>query len=102
MCMSKDFSRSVKRCAKCLRNFVPNVGEAFVPRPGQMMAKNRGTDAAPTFKIREMPQEERPREKLATHGPASLTNPELIAILLRTGVIGANAIEVARELLETY
>jgi DNA repair protein RadC len=73
-----------------------------VPRPGQMMAKNRGTDAASTFKIREMPQEERPREKLATHGPAALTNPELIAILLRTGVIGANAIEVARELLETY
>jgi len=54
------------------------------------------------LKIREMPQEERPREKLAAHGPAALTNPELIAILLRTGVIGTNAIEVARELLEKY
>src|SRR6266852_9841153 len=54
------------------------------------------------LKIREMPQEERPREKLAAHGSAALTNPELIAILLRTGVIGTNAIEVARELLEKY
>jgi len=54
------------------------------------------------LKIREMPQEERPREKLAAHGPSTLTNPELIAILLRTGVPGKNAIEVARELLEKY
>ncbi len=54
------------------------------------------------LKIREMPQAERPREKLAAHGSAALTNPELIAILLRTGVIGTNAIEVARELLEKY
>src|SRR5438552_1785976 len=56
----------------------------------------------PPLKIREMPQEERPREKLAAHGASTLTNPELIAILLRTGVVGTNAIEVARELLETY
>src|SRR6202043_2664333 len=54
------------------------------------------------LKIREMPQAERPREKLAAHGPASLTNPELIAILLRTGITGKNAIEVARELLQKY
>ena len=54
------------------------------------------------LKIREIPREERPREKLAAHGPASLTNPELIAILLRTGITGKNAIEVARELLQKY
>jgi DNA repair protein RadC len=53
-------------------------------------------------KIREMPQEERPREKLAAHGPSALSDPELIAILLRTGMHGANAIEVARELLRKY
>src|SRR6202049_957908 len=52
--------------------------------------------------IREMPQEERPREKLAAHGAAALTDPELIAILLRTGVAGANAVEVGRELLKRY
>ena len=54
------------------------------------------------LKIREMPQEERPREKLAAHGAAALTDPELIAILLRTGVVGANAVEVGRELLKSY
>jgi DNA repair protein RadC len=54
------------------------------------------------LKIREMPQQERPREKLAAHGPSALTDPELIAILLRTGVVGANAIDVARELLKEY
>ena len=54
------------------------------------------------LKIHEMPKEERPREKLAAHGPSALSNPELIAILLRTGIVGANAIEVARQLLEKY
>ena len=54
------------------------------------------------LKIREMPQEERPREKLAAHGATALTDPELIAILLRTGVVGANAVEVGRELLKRY
>jgi DNA repair protein RadC len=54
------------------------------------------------LKIREMPQDERPREKLATHGAAALTDPELIAILLRTGVVGKNVVDVARELLQKY
>jgi DNA repair protein RadC len=53
-------------------------------------------------KIREMPQNERPREKLLGRGAAALTDPELIAILLRTGLPGANAVEVARQLLERY
>ncbi len=53
-------------------------------------------------KIREMPQDERPREKLLGRGAAALTDSELIAILLRTGLPGANAVEVARQLLERY
>jgi DNA repair protein RadC len=56
----------------------------------------------PQLKIREMPPGERPREKLAAHGASALTDPELIAILLRTGVVGANAVEVARELLKQF
>ena len=54
------------------------------------------------IKIREMPRDERPREKLLGRGAAALTDPELLAILLRTGVPGANAVEVARQLLERY
>ena len=54
------------------------------------------------IKIHEMAEDERPREKLAAHGARALSDAELIAILLRTGVSGANAIEVARQLLEKY
>src|SRR2546423_13742515 len=54
------------------------------------------------LKIREMPQDERPREKLLARGPDALTNAELLAILLRTGRRGMNVVEVARELLDRY
>jgi DNA repair protein RadC len=54
------------------------------------------------LKIREMPEGERPREKLLAHGPDALSNAELIAILLRTGRRGTNVVEVARELLDKY
>ena len=67
-----------------------------------MKASDRGTKAAPTLKIREMPQDERPREKLLARGAAALTDAELIAILLRTGLPGANAVDVARQLLKLY
>src|SRR5215470_10530728 len=56
----------------------------------------------PQLTIREMPQEERPREKLAAHGASALTDPELIAILLRTGMTAKNAVEVGRDLLKEY
>jgi len=49
-----------------------------------------------------MPEAERPREKLAAHGACSLSDSELIAILLRTGKVGANAVEVARDLLKQH
>ena len=52
------------------------------------------------IKIRELPEEDRPREKLLKHGADGLTNRELIAILLRTGVPGKNAVEVGGEILE--
>ncbi len=54
------------------------------------------------LKISEMPPEERPREKLIAHGDDALTEPELLAILLRTGIKGANAVDVGRDLLERY
>ena len=56
----------------------------------------------PQLKIREMPQDERPREKLLARGADALSNAELIAILLRTGRRGMNVVEVARELLDKY
>jgi DNA repair protein RadC len=67
-----------------------------------MSATARGPQAAPTLKISEMPEGERPREKLLARGATALTDPELIAILLRTGLPGANAVDVARQLLGQY
>ncbi len=55
-----------------------------------------------TLRIHELPEQERPREKLAAHGAGALSDSELIAILLRTGLPGANAVDVARQLLAKY
>lgn len=54
------------------------------------------------LKIREMPQDDRPREKLIARGASALTDSELIGILLRTGLPGANAVQVGAKLLERY
>jgi DNA repair protein RadC len=54
------------------------------------------------LKIREMPADERPREKLLKHGARALSDAELIGILLRTGRLGANVVDVARELIQKY
>ena len=43
-----------------------------------------------------------PREKLSKYGPASLSNPELMAIFLSSGLVGRNVIQVAGDLLEKY
>src|SRR5437588_5893535 len=56
----------------------------------------------PPLKIREMPQEERPREKLAARGASALSDAELIAILLRTGVPGTNVVDLARDILQKF
>jgi len=56
----------------------------------------------PSLKIQELPDEDRPREKLMKQGASALSESELIAILLRTGMVGANAIDVARDLLIRY
>ena len=49
--------------------------------------------------ITEWPEEERPREKLLARGAHALTDAELLAIFLRTGVAGKSAVDLARDLL---
>ncbi len=53
-------------------------------------------------RIKDMPDRERPRERLAALGPDALTDAELIAILLRTGMKGQSAIEIGRELVQCF
>jgi DNA repair protein RadC len=52
--------------------------------------------------IQELPPQERPREKLLARGIDCLTDAEILAILLRTGISGKNAVALAQELLEQY
>ena len=54
------------------------------------------------LKIKDQPASERPRERLAAKGPGALTDAELIAILLRTGLRGANAVEIGAQLLRKF
>jgi DNA repair protein RadC len=52
--------------------------------------------------IKDWPASERPRERLLAHGPGALSEAELLAIFLRTGVPGQTVIEVARNALERF
>jgi len=52
--------------------------------------------------IRNWPAAERPREKLLEHGSSSLSDAELLAIFLRTGVSGKSAVDPARHLLTEF
>ena len=53
------------------------------------------------MKMKELCNDERPREKLLEKGPQALSNAELIAIMLRTGTGKMNAIDLGRELLKS-
>ena len=48
------------------------------------------------------PLNERPRERLLEYGASVLSDAELLAIFLRTGVVGRNAVELARDLLSSF
>lgn len=52
--------------------------------------------------IRDWPEDARPREKLLKRGAAALTDAELVAVFLRTGVVGKSAVDLGRELLERF
>ncbi|HEC59556.1 hypothetical protein LCGC14_0678090 [marine sediment metagenome] len=52
--------------------------------------------------IKDWPADERPREKLLKHGASILSDAELLAIFLRTGVTGLSAVELARHLLTSF
>ncbi|MBI1932773.1 MAG: DNA repair protein RadC [Ignavibacteriales bacterium] len=51
------------------------------------------------LKVKELPLDDRPREKLVLRGAQTLSNSELLAILLRTGTKGLSVIELAQKLL---
>jgi DNA repair protein RadC len=56
----------------------------------------------PTPGLKGMPSEARPREKLLARGPGALSDAELLALLLRTGMAGKHVVQLAQELLERF
>ena len=54
------------------------------------------------IKVKDLPLGDRPREKLLLRGTQSLTDAELIAILLRTGIKGVSVIELAQSIIQKY
>jgi DNA repair protein RadC len=52
--------------------------------------------------ISDWPATERPRERLLAKGAAALTDAELVAVLLRTGVRGKSAVDLAREMIDRF
>jgi DNA repair protein RadC len=58
--------------------------------------------SAPLYRITDLHEADRPRERLASLGPQALSAAELIAILLRVGVSGENAVQVGQRLLQSF
>src|ERR1051325_10469908 len=54
------------------------------------------------IRIKDLPDSERPRERLVGNGAENLKSAELIAILLRTGTKGASALQIAEQLLQRF
>jgi DNA repair protein RadC len=68
--------------------------------------RTRGIEMSPSmsegFRIKDQPPSERPRERLVELGANALSHAELIAILLRTGLKGANAVDVGKQLINKF
>ena len=52
--------------------------------------------------IKDLPEDARPREKLLARGPGALSDAELLALLLRTGLPGKNALQLGQELIDKF
>jgi DNA repair protein RadC len=56
----------------------------------------------PYISIKNWPEDERPRERLLRHGPESMSEAQLLAIILRTGGSGRSALDIGVELLDRF
>ncbi|MDQ0214551.1 DNA repair protein RadC [Oikeobacillus pervagus] len=55
-----------------------------------------------SFMIRDVPQKDRPRERMTQHGPESLSNHELLAIIIQTGTKNESVLQLANRLLNHF
>ncbi len=75
--------------------------EAHPARPRRSMA-SEGHDIEYNVTIKDLPESERPRERLSHYGANSLSTAELIAIVLRTGSLDENAVRLGQRLLTDF
>ncbi|MCF7876468.1 DNA repair protein RadC [Candidatus Bipolaricaulota bacterium] len=54
------------------------------------------------YRIEDLPEEDRPRERLKQHGPEHLSDSELLALVIRSGIKGKNVLAVSREILNDF
>ena len=66
------------------------------------MYSDAGSPSASVGRLKDQPICERPRERLVASGPSSLSPAELVAILVRTGLQGRNAVEIGKDLLQKF
>jgi len=52
--------------------------------------------------VKYWPEDERPRERLITHGPSTLSEAQLLAIIIRNGSAGRSAVDLGRDLLDKF
>jgi DNA repair protein RadC len=73
-----------------------------VPSSRPRRLRERPPEARATYTVKSLPVDERPRERLLARGPDALSEGELLAIILRTGLPGENVVELANDLLDQY
>jgi len=61
-----------------------------------------GHDRITSNRLKDQPIGERPRERLVERGPGALSPAELIAILVRTGLRGTNAVDIGKQLVQKF
>lgn len=84
-------------------NDIQNTGERMHSLKGKFgTTKYSQNTHKNNFTIRELPEEERPRERLIKYGSQALSNAELLAIILRTGSQKQNVVDLAKRLLIDY
>lgn len=72
------------------------------PAPPQSPTPKPAATYTAVTRIADMHADERPRERLLAYGAAALSNAELLAILLRVGIHGENAVMMGQRLLTTF
>ena len=84
--------------------FMNELNESVPAPPGSGRLPVEVAAAFPpaSRRIHDMPEDERPREKLERHGAAALSDAELLALFFRTGLPGLSAIDIGRLLLKQY